>query len=166
VRFNLLVKWFVGYPLFAAGPDHSTLERFEQWVIEHQQRTLFDEVLRQIDRDFPDERNQPQIGDTFALRANAAKESLINLLRHTARLMLATLEEAAPESHQRVLAHFDPVALFGPAYEAKDYWLKPDEKQQRLSTTVQAVVRCTQAVREELAAQIIPEPARTQIVAP
>ena len=30
IQTNLLVKWFVGYDLFAAGPDHSTLERFEQ----------------------------------------------------------------------------------------------------------------------------------------
>ena len=163
VRFNVLIKWFVGYPLFAAGPDHSTLERFEQWVIDHQQRTLFDEVLRQIDQDFPDERPQPQIGDTFALRANAAKESLVHLLRHTARLMLATLAEAAPASHQRVQAHFDAVALFGPADEPDAYWLQPDEKHQRLTTTVLAVVRCTQAVRRELAAQVIAEPARTQI---
>ncbi len=29
IRFNLVVKWFVGYPLFAEGPDHSTLERFD-----------------------------------------------------------------------------------------------------------------------------------------
>ena len=92
IRFHLLIKWFVGYPLFAAGPDHSTLERFEQWVMEHRHRTLFDEVLRQIDRDFPDERTQTQIGDTFALRANAAKESLVHLLRHTARLAYGRLK--------------------------------------------------------------------------
>ena len=178
IRFNVLVKWFVGYPLFAAGPDHSTLERFEQWVITHQQRTLFDEVLRQIDRDFPDERRQPQIGDTFALRANAAKESLITLLRHTARLLLTELQDGAPESHQRVLAHLDRVALFGPAdtctcalpraarckCEAKTYGLTPEEKHQRLSTTVQAVVQCTQAVRAELAAHIVPEPTRAQVL--
>ena len=53
IRLHVLIKWFVDYPLFAAGPDHSTLERFEQWVIEHQHRTPFDEVLQQIDRDFP-----------------------------------------------------------------------------------------------------------------
>ena len=165
LRFHLLIKWFVGYPLFAAGPDHSTLERFEQWVIEHRHRTLFDEVLCQIDRDFPDERTQTQIGDTFALRANAAKESLVHLLRHTARLMLATLANAAPESYQRVQAHFDPTALFGPAHELDDYWLTPEEKHQRLTTTVQAVVSCAQAVRQELAVQVLAEPTRTQILA-
>jgi hypothetical protein len=39
IRFNLVVKWFVGYPVFAEGPDHSTLERFEVWVCFHQHRT-------------------------------------------------------------------------------------------------------------------------------
>jgi hypothetical protein len=127
VRYNLFFKWFAGYPLFAVGPDHSTLDRFEQGVIAHQHRTLFDEVLRQIDQDFPDQRSQSQIGDTFALRANAAKESLIELLRHTARLLLHDLEAAAPESHQRVLAHIDPATLFGPADECNIYRLTPDE---------------------------------------
>jgi hypothetical protein len=117
------------------------------------------------DRDFPDERTQTQIGDTFALRANAAKESLVHLLRHTARLMLATLAEAVPESDQRVQARFDAMALFGPAHELDDYWLTPEEKHQRLTVTVQAVVSCTQAVRQELAVQVIAEPMRTQILA-
>ncbi len=40
VRFNLVVKWFVGYPLFAAGPDHTTLERFDLWVCFHQRLWL------------------------------------------------------------------------------------------------------------------------------
>jgi hypothetical protein len=164
IRFHVVIKWFVGYPLFASGPDHATLERFEQWVIDQQHRLLFDEVLRQIDQDFPEQRTQTQIGDTFALRANAAKESLITLLRHTARLLLTTLEEAAPDSHQRVQAAYDPVALFGPADEPNAYWLKPEEKRQRLATTVQAVVRCGQAVREELATHVIAEPARTRLL--
>ena len=99
IRVHVVIKWFVGYPLFASGPDHAALERFEQWVSDQQHRLLFDEVLRQIDQDFPEQRTQPQIGDTFALRATAAKESLITLLRHTARFRLAALEEAAPERH-------------------------------------------------------------------
>src|SRR4030067_1099976 len=75
VRFNLVVKSFVGYSPFELGPDSSTLERFELWVCYKQHRTFFDELLRQIDTDFPDERQQAQVGDTYALRANAAKES-------------------------------------------------------------------------------------------
>jgi hypothetical protein len=90
---------------------------------------------------------------------------LITLLRHTARLLLTTLEEAAPESHQRVQAAYDPIALFGPTDEPNAYWLKPEEKHQRLATTVQAVVRCGQAVRAELTTHVIAEPARTRLLA-
>ena len=79
IRTNLASKWFVGYSPFEAGPDHSTLERFEQWVIAHQARTFFDAVLRQIDQDCRRSASQPQIGDTYALRANAAQETLIAL---------------------------------------------------------------------------------------
>lgn len=77
---------------------------------------------------------------------------------------MTTLEEAAPESHQRVQAAYDPVALFGPTDEPNAYWLKPEEKRQRLVTTVQAVGRCRQAVREELTTQAIAEPARTRLL--
>jgi hypothetical protein len=58
IRFNLIVKWFVGYPISAAGPDHSTLERFEQWVCNNQRRIFFDQTLRQIDQAFPEQRQQ------------------------------------------------------------------------------------------------------------
>jgi transposase-like protein DUF772 len=85
IHFNLLVKWFVGYAVFEPGPDPSTLERFELWMCQHQHRTCFDEMLHQIDARFPHEREQAQIGDTFALQADAAKESLVELLRHTCR---------------------------------------------------------------------------------
>ena len=45
IQWNLLAKWFVGYAIFEAGPDHATLARFEKWVIARHQRTFFDEVL-------------------------------------------------------------------------------------------------------------------------
>lgn len=165
IRFNLVVKWFVGYPLFAAGPDHSTLERFEQWVSEHQHRAIFDEVLRQIDHDCPDERTRAQVGDTFAMRANVAKESLVHLIRHTCRLMLAVLSTAAPECHQRVQGQFHAVALFGPLDEVDDYWLDTAARQQRLQTTVQAALQCAHAIRTELSLTVITEPARSVLLA-
>ena len=45
----------------------------------------------QIDQDFPEERQKAQIGDTYAMRANAATESLIELIRHTCQRLLRTL---------------------------------------------------------------------------
>jgi len=136
LRFNLVVKWFVGYRLFDAGPDHATLERFEQWVTRHQHRVFFDEVVRQtacpavsgIDRDFPQERERPQVGDTCALRADAAKETLIRLIRHTCQLMLAVLRAADAARHQQVLTAWDTVALFGVADEVDEGFPSPDER--------------------------------------
>jgi len=150
LRFNLIVKWFVGYRIFDAGPDHATLERFEQWVAEHQHRVFFDAVLRQIDRDFPQERKQPQVGDTFALRADAAKETLIRLIRHTCQLMLTALQAADPTRHQQVTAMVDAVALFGAADEVDEGFLSPDERRARLQTTVLAALACAERVRAQL----------------
>lgn len=150
IRFNLVVKWFVGYPIFAEGPDHSTLERFELWVCFKQHRASFDEVLRQIDADFPDERQQSQVGDTYALRANAAKESLGALLRHTCKRLLATLHKTDATREATVHAILDQVALFGAKDERSEFHLTPTERAARLQTTVRAALDCARLVRVQL----------------
>jgi hypothetical protein len=147
IRFNLIVKWFVGYSIFAAGPDHTTLERFEVWVDEHQHRTFFDHILRQIDAHFPEERDQPQIGDTFAMQANAAPESLIRLIRHTCQRMLAHLASVDPVRHATVVAQVDMNALFGASDERSEYRLDQADRQARLQTTVLAALQCVQLVQ-------------------
>jgi len=146
IRFNMLVKWFVGYPIFAFGPDHATLDRFEIWVDYHQHRAFFDQTLHQIDQAFPQERLQDQIGDTFALQANAARESLIRLLRHTCQRLLAALQRADPSRADQVRAQLDTGALFGPAHEVGEYRLSPGERAARLHTTVCAALDCAHLV--------------------
>ena len=152
IRWNLLVKWFVGYALFEAGPDHSTLERFEQWVCENHPRSLFDEVLLQIDRDFPEERHKAQIGDTYALRANAATESLIQLLRHSCQRLLRTFGDEAGDSHLvRVKSQLDMEAILGTADETREFRLETEQRRQRLHKTVMAVLDCQALMRAHLA---------------
>jgi len=148
-------KWFVGYSPFEAGPDHSTLERFEQWVIAHQARTFFDAVLRQIDQDLPAERQQPQIGDTYALRANAAQETLITLLRHTCQRLLGTLAEADAAGHAALLADLDQAALCGSRDEVKEYRLTVEQRRSRLATTAVAAAQCAARVRTHLGASAL-----------
>lgn len=150
IRFNLIVKWFVGYPIFAAGPDHTTLERFEIWVDEHQHRTFFDDILRQIDAYFPEERDQPQIGDTFAMQANATPESLIRLIRHTCQRMLGDLASTDPVRHATVVAQLDMNALFGTPDELSEHRLDHASRQARLQTTVLAALQCAQLVQAQL----------------
>jgi hypothetical protein len=150
IRFNLVVKWFVGYPIFAEGPDHSTLERFELWACFKQHRTVFDEILRQIDVAFPEERHQSQVGDTYALRANAAKESLVQLVRHTCKRLLVTLRKIDAPREVAVRAHLDAVALFGAKGERSEFHLTAAERTARLQTTVRAALACARLVRAQL----------------
>jgi IS5 family transposase len=150
IRFNLIVKWFVGYPIFAAGPDHTTLERFEVWVDEHQHRIFFDDILRQIDAYFPEERDQPQIGDTFAMQANATPESLVRLIRHTCQRMLGNLASLDPVHHAAVVGQLDMNALFGTPDEPSEYRLDQANRQARLQATVLVARQCVQFVQAQL----------------
>ena len=146
IRFNLIVKWFVGYPIYATGPDHTTLERFEAWVCQHEHRAFFDQVLQQIDQARPDERQQVQIGDTYALRANAARATLIELIRDICHKLLATLEAADNECAALVKSAIDTVALFGPDPEANEGRLKAPERAIRLQAVVLAAQTCAAQV--------------------
>jgi IS5 family transposase len=152
IRYNLIVKWFVGYPLYADGPDHSTLERFEQWVCVQQHRMIFDEVLRQIDAQLPGERESAQecqVGDTYALRANAAKEPLLRLIRHACQRLLAVLTAADPGRAVQVRAQLDAIALFGAPNERREYYLTDAERAVRLRTTVLAALDCIRLVQAQ-----------------
>ncbi len=151
IRFNILVKWFVGYPIWEPGPDHCTLSRFHAWVCANQHRAFFDQVLRQIDHDFPEERLQPQIGDTFTMQANAARESLIRLLRHTCQCLLRDLKDEHPDAYTQVTANLNPQALFAPKDEKPEAFLDEAARQARLQATVQAVCHLQEQVRPTLA---------------
>lgn len=151
IRWNMPVKWFVGYSLFEPGPDHATLERFEQWVIEHHSRIFFDEILRQIHQDFPEERQKTQMGDTYALRANGATESLAQLIRHSCQLLLRAMGANDDEDRRQIERQLDLVALLGDPEEVKEYRLERQQRQERLQTTVIAAVQCQQVIRGWLA---------------
>ncbi|MBM4341728.1 MAG: transposase, partial [Deltaproteobacteria bacterium] len=163
LRTNLVIRWFVGYGLFERTPDHSTLERFEQWVIKQHGRTFFDETLRQIDADFPEERRRPQVGDTFAMQAHAAKEGLVRLIRHTCQCLLRNLTAAAPPAAAAVTAQLDARALFGAADERDEFYLDAEARRVRLQTTVVAALACADLVQRQLAAAALPA-AQTQPV--
>jgi IS5 family transposase len=163
IQTNLLVKWFVGYSLFESGPDHSTLARFEQWVIAHQARSFFDAVLRQIDQEWPTEQQQPQLGDTYALRANAAQETLITRVRHTCRNLLGALAAADAAGHAALLADLDHAALFGGDDEVKEYRLTVEQRRSRLVTTAVAAARCADWLCTYLAASALSDAQRLPV---
>jgi len=148
IRYHILVKWFVGYSIFALGPDHTSLHRFEVYLYVHHPRLFFDTVLHQIDRAFPADRRQAQLGDTFALQANAALESIIKRLRHLSQELLVAYQASDPERYLRLWPQLDKTALFGPADETTECYLSPQEWRQRLLATVTAILNYQHVIRQ------------------
>jgi len=129
---DLLARWFAGYQLFDDLPDHCTLQRFEIWVAQYQKRTCFEEVLQQIEADYPDERSQTQIGDTYAMHAQAAREQLNTLLRHTCIHILESAAQSWPAALTHSMTGFVWTDLFGIYKETPQFALSKEERLQHL----------------------------------
>jgi len=133
---DLLVRWFVQLPAFGDVPTYSTLERFEQWVSRHQRRIYQDSVLKQIDEFFPQSRKLSQIGDTYAMIANAAEEELITRLRHTTVCLLREAVETRLTPLAPTVSDFAWHKLFGIPKEKLGCLLNQKERHQRIETVV------------------------------
>ena len=139
VNYNLLYKWFAGYSLFAQGPNYRTIHNFEKYIIEEHERLFLDTIIRQIDKSVPGERQKTQIGDTFAMLADAALESVIERLRHSVSRLLIELEAANPAAYEQVLEELDREALWGEKKEKLECYLAKEEWMGRLRATVTGV---------------------------
>lgn len=146
VRYHWLWRWFCGFSLFEATPDHTLLFDFETWVCREQPTLYFDELLRQIDEHFPQERQQPQVGDTYALIANAARESLISLLRHSSRCLLQAVERASPAVYRQVISQLDRAVLLGEGEEIPAWRLTEAQQVQRAIVVARTVIAACQWV--------------------
>jgi len=142
VRYNLLIKSFVGYAVFEEGPDHTTISRFENYLILHHPRLFFDTVLKQIDEAFPDDRSRPQIADTFAVHADAAMESLLKRLRHSCQNLLVAFQKADPVEYESFWRELDWERIFGAANEKIEYYLSTEQRQHRLLMTLNGIGDC------------------------
>lgn len=142
LRNDMLLRWFVGYSLHQPTPDHTTLHRFEAYLYRAHPSLFFTSLLHQIDATIDDGHDKIQIADTFALRANAALETLLQRLRHSSYLLLQAWRSADPLGYAAVYPQLDDQALFGLKTEKRDFLLSRDEWQQRLSITVQAIEDC------------------------
>jgi hypothetical protein len=139
-RDQISVKRFIGCALYDRGVGHSTICRFENYVCQHHPRLFFDSVLRQIDAVFPNHRLQPQIADTFAMLANAQRETLIGRLRHAAALLLIAVHQQRPGIVPELLDGLDAAVLMGHGAERPEFLLDVAEKQARLQTVVVQIV--------------------------
>jgi transposase len=150
IRYNLVVKWFVGYKLFDVGPDHSTISRFIQWVAEHDVKVYFDAVLEQIYGSGEADRNGPQTADTFGMRANVACVSLVNKIRGATHKLLRTLAGIDELLHDDLMAELEMEALLGTPDEVRLDKLNKQAKEERLRVTTEAALICAQVTEEYL----------------
>lgn len=147
IRYNMLIKSFVGYAIFEEGSDHSTISRFENYLILHHPRLFFDTILRQIDEAFPDDRNRPQIGDTFAVHADAAMESLNKRLRHSCQRLLVAFQSDNPVGYNQLWEQVKVNNIFGTEDEKTEYYLSVEQRQERLLRTLNGINDCLQLTK-------------------
>jgi hypothetical protein len=135
---DMIICWFVGYTLFDTLPDHCTLERFELWLNHQQQFAIFDEIVHQIRRDFPEETRMTQIGDTYAMRANAASEELRPMIRHVCTNIIQAAIDSFPLKIDKALSGFAWDQLLGMGKETT--LLSKEEQAERLRRVVLAAL--------------------------
>jgi len=160
---HLLYKAFVGYGLFDSPPDHTTLCRFELWVLRHQPRLFFDTVLGQIEQLYPAERQRLFMTDTFGVYARGARTWTIDLLRDLCRHLLAELASWEPARHQAVLAQLDQAALFGRPTDKITAALTTAERAERLQSVVRAALDLHHLVWPDLADTPLPPEAESSL---
>ena len=147
---HLLIKAFVGYHLFEAPLDHSTLNRFEMWVFKHQPQLFFTEVIGLVDRLCPEDRERLQIVDTFAMKGRCAQTYLTELIRDVSRKLLKLLAVADPIRHNHLSDALDLEALFGEEGEQITAALKGQARGQRLQTVAQQALRLVRLLEHSL----------------
>ena len=135
VETNMLYKFFVGLHLWETAPSYVTLSLFETYLMEKEPRLFFDEILRQIDEWCPEDKKRIQIGDTYAMLANAAEETLIRRLQHCHQMVLRFLKKS---EQSEILNSIETDKLLGSKEDKKEQYLSKTEKSTRLTTTIQA----------------------------
>lgn len=150
-RNNLLVRWFGDFDLLAETPDYQTLKRFGAWLRRHAPRAMFDAALTQIDQLLGRPTCQTQAGDTFAVRAKAAREDEANLMRHLCRKLLNALSRTRPELVAACAERLTAADLFGdPPVAERRRWTKADRLAQR-ERVAHAAAACAVWVTDQLA---------------
>jgi hypothetical protein len=149
---NLLARWFVGLPLLAPTPDHSTLNRFHAWLTLHHPDALFRDALDFLDHlDPEDPSSTPQIVDTFAMHSPAAPTaSPHHLLRQLSVRLIRTWAKA-PASLQHAIPPLDLGPLLHPPR-----WRDAIEKQALLHQAVQVATWLADALTPHLSTLPLP----------
>ena len=148
---NTQARWFVGYRLEQKTLSYVTLQRFEVWMNQNHPRLFFNEILKQIDEDFPDEAKQAQVGDTFALLANVGPQSRSEMLRDACRRVLHYLEQVQAHAYAEVLHRLEHEALFGSESDLPEFCLEKVQRDRLELRTALAADGCFYWVWRQMA---------------
>lgn len=140
VKYNLLVKLWVGYGLFEGVFDHTTLQRFETWVLVNHNLLFFDEIVRQIDKQHQTKHRDLQVIDSFGMLGRAIEQNVIVLVRQVAQYLLKALEKDLPNIKRAMEAEINREALFGAENEKASSLLKKAERIERLQTVGEQII--------------------------
>ncbi len=110
------------------------------WVLKNQPDLFFDEILKQVYRLYPEERERLLLTDTFGMYVRGARKYLIDLLRDLGRRLLADWAKLDPTRYPQVLAHFDEAALLGQKGDKITPALTAEERAERLQQVVNAAL--------------------------
>ncbi len=149
IRYNIVIKSFVGYTIFEEGPDHATISRFENYLILHHPRLFFDTILKQIDEVFPNDRTRSQVADTFAVHADAALESLSQRLRHSCQQLLVAYQMADPAAYNLLWSQVEVDNIFGTKDGKSEYSLSIEQRQEQLLQILNGISHCLKLVATE-----------------
>ena len=143
INGSIVGKMFCGYRIEEMCADHTIIGRFEQWVEANTGRFYFDEILRQIDKRHSREKNKIQKGDTFGVEANAARESLVRLIRHSSeKLLRAWGDEKGLKYKEEVLPQVNVIELFGPEKEKNYFHMTGEEREAQLTNCIKGALAC------------------------
>lgn len=148
VRSDLVLRWFCGYKLLEEVCDASTLCRFEKYMRENCPEEVFKEVLRQIGEEMGGKKKL-QVGDTFAVEANAARQSVTKLLREGSKKLLEAMGEVDMWKTVTVQIKVEMGWLFGePEEKPVSYGENAEEVNRRLRQCVKGVMQLLKGVKE------------------
>lgn len=159
IRNHVLIRWFVGYSFHESTPDHTTIHSFEDWMRTNHPDAFHLALMGNIDQQFPQEQELPQIGDTFACHANAAAKQLPDLLRDGCRQILNLLVKLDWQLHLTIYKLVDISALFGAKKERATVFLGEPQFKRRLEQTARATLAFLELIRTNwhLFAHLLPQ---------
>ncbi len=133
-RYNLIIKWFLGFSIEDHSYDHSILGDFRDRLGENRWKELFFSILKQIEDAGFAKGNQST--DATHVIANIAIPGTIGLIRQGIKAIMEEIKEVDPKLFEEL------GGTKTAEKKEKLHTLKPDEKKKKLVDVVEEKRAC------------------------